>query len=244
MVAITSVSQLPNLEILYDAASGTSFNKTTSITNGTSVSSWQNTGGSTSHDWNSTGGNRPVWYSNVQNGKGVVRFNPAGNTTQTLSINPISYLQSLGGATLVLLYRSLSTASGRRIMTTTNTNGFQWGQNGTQYVGGFSGATFTVDGHTVDTNFHHIILTFDGTKADNATRLKARLDGSDVTLTFSGTVNTTTNASASTFYGGVDSNDSSGYFIGEIGETMIFTRALNTSEVLSIEQYLTNKWAV
>ena len=249
-LTITSANQLPNLEVWYYADVNTNLG---AITSGSEVVAWNNAGGLTSHPWNSTGGKRPEWFSNIKNGLGVVRFDnntvdvPTGedsDTDESLSINPIAYLQSLAGATMVILYRSLSTAAGRRIATSTNTSGFQWGQNGTQYVGGFSGATFTVDTQTADTNFHHIILKFDGSQTTNATRLKARLDSSEVSLTFSGTVGATTSPSASSFYGGVDSTGNSNYFIGDIGEVIIFTRTLTLSEELAIEQYLTNKWAV
>ena len=253
-LTITSASQLPNLEVQYDAsvASASTFNSGV-ITSGTEVTSWHNAGGLTSHDWNSTGGRRPEWFSNIHNGYGVVRFNSTTSGTPTgedadnneiLSINPIAYLQSLSATTMILLYRSLDTSAGRRIMTTTNTSGFQWGQNGTQYVGGHAGATFTVDTATVDTNFHHIVLIFDGSQTGNANRLKARLDGADVTLTFSGTVGTATSASAADFYGGCDTAGNNNYFIGDIGELLIFTRALTTSEVLAVETYLSNKWGI
>jgi len=248
-LTITSASQLPNLEVWYysDVITNITFFNTYE------VGAWRNAGGLASRDWNSTGGKRPEWFANIQNGLGVVRFDNTtvgtptgedGDNDEFLSINPIAYVQSLAGATLVIVYRSLNTSPGRRIITTTNTSGFQWGQDGTQYVGGFSGATFTVDNQTVDTNFHHIILNFDGNQIGNSNRLKARLDGVNISLTFSGTVGTTTNPSASTFYGGVDSTGNSGYFIGDIGELMIFTRALTTGEVLAIESYLTNKWAI
>ena len=255
-LVISSASQLPNLEVWYDASDGTTnsarFNNNT-ITSGTEVTSWHNAGGLTSHDWNSTGGKRPEFYSNIKNGLGVVRFNnttsgtPTGedaDTDELLSINPVAYLQSLGACTMFLLFRTLSTSAGTRILTSSNTSGFRWGQNGTQWIGGFAGATFTVDTITADTNFHHIALVFDGSKADNATRLKARLDSVDVSLTFGGTVNATTNASASTFYGGVDSAGNANYWIGDLGECIIFTRALNSGEVLAVEDYLTAKWAV
>lgn len=248
---ITSVSQLPSLEIQFDASQLPTLNGGT-ISSGNEVTTWGNGGGLASKDWNSTGGRRPEWFSNIQNGRGVVRFNNAGSTptgedadnNEILSINPISYLQSLSGSTLVLVYRSLSTAAGRRIITSTNTNGFQFGQNGTQYVGGFSGATFTIDNKTVDTNFHKLILVFDGSKTGNANRLKARLDGSDVTLTISGTVNATTNASASSFYGGTDADGNSNFFIGDIGECLIWTKALASSEITALEQFLSNKWRI
>lgn len=246
---ISSVSQLPNLEVWYYADVNTNISF---AAGGVEISAWDNAGGLSSHAWNSTGNKRPEWFSNIHNGLGVVRFNNSGatpsgedaDTDESLSINPIAYLQSLSGATLILLYRSLSTSAGRRIITTTNTSGFQWGQNGTQYVGGFSGATFTVDSQTVDTNFHHIVLNFDGSQATDATRLTARLDGSPISLTFSGTVGTTTSPTANTFYGGVDTTGNSGYFVGDIGELIIFTRTLKSGEILAVEQYLSNKWGI
>lgn len=252
-LTITSASQLPNLEVWYDASASlsTTFNAGV-IASGTEITSWHNGGGLSSHDWNSTGGKRPEWFSNIQNGKGVVRFNNTGvtpsgedaDTDELLSINPIAYLRSLSGCTMVLLFRTLSTASGRRILTSSDTGGFQWGQNGTQWLGQFSGGAFTVDNITADTNFHHVIMTFDGSKTGNTERLKIRLDGSDTPVTFSTNVNAATNASASTFYGGVDATGNSGYWIGDLGECMIFTRALSFSEELAIEGYLTTKWAV
>lgn len=246
-LVITNVNQLPNLEVWYNASSGTSFNKTSSVANGTNITSWQNTGGTTSHDWNSTGGNRPVWYSNIKNSQGAVGFNLAGNTTQYFTINPVTYINSLSGATLIILYQMTSTASGIRYITSTDVGGFQFGQNGTTLIGGFSGATFTINSIPADTLWHHIIITFDGSKPDNSTRLKARLDGSDVALTITGTVNNATSGSAAYFFGGstgTGANSASNFFIGYLGETMIFTRALTTNEILAIEQYLTNKWAV
>lgn len=244
---IRSVTQLPSLEVWYDGAYNSNFNKTTSITSGTEVTSWQNGGGLTSHDWNSTGGKRPEWFSSVQNGLGVVRFNAAtddADTDELLSINPVAYLQSLSGVTMALLFRTLSTSAGRRILTTTNTGGFQWGQNGTQWIGGMAGGAFTVNSITADTNFHHIIITFDGSQTGNANRVKARLDGSEVSLTFSTNVNPTTSAAAADFYGGVDTTGNSNYWNGDVGELLIWTRALNINEVLAVEDYLTNKWAV
>ena len=249
-LTVTSAAQLPNLEVWYYSDVNTNLG---GIASGSEVFGWANAGGLSSHDWNSTGGKRPEWFSNLQNGKGAVRFNSPtvgtptgedGDVDEALSINPVAYLQALPATTLIILFRSLTTSAGRRIITSTNSGGFQWGQNGTQWVGTMSGGSFTVDNITADTNWHHIIITFDGSQTGNANRVKARLDGADVSLTFSTTVNPTTSASASTFYGGVDSTGNSNYFIGDVGEVMIFTRAISSGETLAIEQYLTNKWAV
>lgn len=251
-ISITSASQLPNLEVWYYADVNTTVG---GLTSGSEVSAWSNAGGLTSHDWNSTGGARPEWFSNIQNSKGVVRFNNTGATptgedadnNERLTINPVAYLQNLSGSTMVILFRSLSTAAGIRYITSTDAGGFQFGQNGTQWIGGFSGATFSINNITADTNFHHVIINFDGTKAINTDRLKIRLDGFDNNITISGSVNTATSSVAGYFFGGCTGTNSanvSNFFIGDIGEIMIFTRSLSLGEELAIEQYLTNKWAV
>ena len=239
----TSPSALPSLQVWYYANDGKQFNKSaTPIANNTAVTSWQNAGGLTSHDWNSTGGRRPTFVTPAKNGLGAVRFSPSA--TSELTINPIAYMQSLAAVTMAIVFKSSNTGAGTRIVSTTDTNGFRWGQSGTQYIGGFAGATFTVDTTTTDTNFHHVLITFDGSQTGNANRLKVRLDAIDQTLTFSGTVGTITSASASTFYGGLDSTGNSNYWDGDIAELMFWTRALNSGEISTVENYLTTKWAI
>ena len=253
----TAPSSLPNIEVYYDGSANTTttFNNG-SIASGMEITSWHNYGVLPSHDWNSTGGQRPEWYSNIQNGLGVVRFNstttgsPSGedaDTNENLTINPVAYLQSLPAATMILVFRSLSANSGTRYTCSTDTSGFQWGQNGTTWTGGFAGATYTVDSITADTNFHYVVISFDGSQTGNANRLKVRLDSIDSTLTFTGTVGTITSAVAKYFYGGATGNATgatSSYWIGDIGELMIFTRSLSASEIITIENYLSTKWAL
>jgi hypothetical protein len=239
----TQPNTIPNLNVWYYANDGLQFNKSsTPIANNTNVTSWQNAGGLTSHDWNSTGGKRPTFFTPVKNGLGAVRFSPSA--TSSLTINPIAYMQSLSAVTMAILFKSSNTAAGTRIVSTTDTNGFRWGQNGTQWIGGFAGATFTVNTNVADTSWHQVLLKFDGSQTGNTNRFQARLDSTNLTLTFTGTVANTTSPTASTFYGGVDSTGNSNYFDGDIGELMFWTRALSSGEISTVEQYLKTKWAL
>lgn len=239
----TTPAALPSLQVWYYADDGKQFNKSaTPIANSTAVTSWQNAGGLASHDWNSTGGKRPTFITPAKNGLGAVRFSPSA--TSELTINPIAYMRSLAGVTMAIAFKSSNTGGGTRIVSTTDTNGFRWGQSGTQWLGGFAGATFTVDTVTADTNWHHIILNYDGSQTGNANRFQARLDGTPLSLTFTGTVGTITSATATTFYGGLDSTGNSNYFDGDIGELMFWTRTLAPGEISTVENYLTTKWAI
>ena len=129
-------------------------------------------------------------------------------------------------------------------LTSSDVGGFRFFHNGTNWGVSTSGGTgtSTVPGDT--TKFHIYSLIFDGTQADNATRLKFRYDGADQTMSFSGTVGTTTSASAARFYVGVDSTGAAKFFNGDIGEIVMFTRTLNTSEILNTEAYLKYHWAL
>lgn len=253
-LTITSASQLPNLEVWYNASDGKYINAngTGTPTDGTGVNNWYNAGGLTSHVWNTqNSSNFPIWRSPVQNNLGIVRFNVPSGTTQFLTINPVAYIQSLAGATMAIVYRSSSIASGIRYCTSTDVGGFQWGQNGIQLVGGFSGATFSVDSLSADaTDFHHIIIKFDGSQTGDLNRLKLRLDGSNVNITItSGAVNAATSSTSKYFFGGCTgtgsgANAQSNFWVGDIGEVLIWTRALRNGEILAVEDYLTNKWAI
>ena len=254
---ITSVAQLPNLEVGYIAGSidANTFNSGL-ITSGTEITSWHNAGGLSSHDWNSTGGQRPEWYSNLQNGHGVVRFNgttsgtPTGedaDNNENLTINPVTYLQSLAGVTQIIAFRNLSAVNSIRYCCSTDTHGFEWGQNNTTWIGGFAGATFTVNTLVADTNFHIVTLWYDGSQTGNANRLKVRLDGVPTTLTFTGTVAATTSGATKYFYGGAtgtSSSNQSNFWIGDIGDLFIWTRTLTSPELFAAEDYLMNYWAV
>lgn len=256
-LTISNTNQIPNLEVGYTAAviDSTTFNSGL-ITSGTEITSWHNAGGLSSHDWNSQGGKRPEWFSNIKNGLGVVRFNgttsgtPSGedaDTDESLTINPVSYLQSLSGVTQIIVFRSLSTAAGVRYCCSSDVNGFQWGQTGTTWIGGFAGATFTVDTLVADTNFHFATLWFDGSQSGNANRLKVRVDGTPATLTFTGTVNSATSSAAKYFYGGATGTSASNqtnFWVGDIGELFIWTRTLGAAELLAVEMYLKNRWSI
>lgn len=84
-----------------------------------------------------------------------------------------------------------------------------------------------------DTNWHHVALVFDGTLSGNANRLKAYVDGVQRTLTFKGTVQTTTTTNTAPFYIGRVAGE---YSNGQIDDTWLYARALSTAEVQDLAQ--------
>jgi hypothetical protein len=238
---ITDPTKLVNLQVWYNADISNTTNFGTAPANGGDVTAWKDRSG-TGHDANQSGNNsvKPNWYQNVQNGLGVLRFN---GTSESLNINPIAFMQSLSGFTMMVVAKA-SSLSVTSDLTSSDVGGFRIFHDATHWGVSTSGGTgtSTVTGDT--TKFHIYSLIFNGAAADNANRLKFRYDGADQSMSFTGTVGTTTSATAARFYMAVGSTGSANYFNGDIGEIVMFTRTLNSSEILNTEAYLKYHWAL
>ena len=239
---ITNPNVLPNLQIWYNADVSNTTNFNVAPANGDDVSQWKDRSG-TGHNANQSGNAsvKPNWYSNIQNGYGIIRYN---GSSESLNVNPVSpWLISQAGFTLLVVAKASSLASASDL-TTSDVSGIRIFHNGTNWGVQTSGGTgtSTVTGDT--TKFHIFTLIFDGSQPDNATRLRFRYDGADQALSFSGTVGTTTSASATKLYLGVGSTGSANYFNGDMGEIIMFTRSLNTNDLLATEEYMKYHWAL
>ena len=244
--SISSPDFLPNLEVWYNAdiANATNFGNNIPV-NGGDVSPWKDRAAG-SKDLNKSGNNsvKPNWYANqagVGNTFGVIRFN---GTSESLDINPITWMQSLSGFSLFVVAKASTVGISSRTICSTNTGGFQISHNSSNWrveAGGCSGVS-TVTGVGDTSKFNIYSLIFDGTGVGNTGRLKFRYNKVPQTLTYTGTAATITSASASTFYVGVGSLGNSQYFNGDIAEIIMFKRAINSSEAGGVESYLTSHW--
>lgn len=238
-VAPPSLESLANLEVWYnaDVANATNFNVAPS--DGADISQWKDRSG-TGHNANQAGNAsvKPNWYANVLNGLGVVRFN---GTSESLTINPIAFMQNLPGFTLFVVAK-LTSSSGARSLSGTDQGGFRIHTDGSIWKVTTSGGTGTSTAAVDTTQFHVFGLIFDGAASDNTGRLKFRYDRAQQNLSFTGTVGATTSATATTFY--VGQTNVGEYFQGDIGEMLMFTRALSESDIINVENYLTNHWAL
>ena len=93
-------------------------------------------------------------------------------------------------------------------------------------------------------------MVFDGSQTGNANRQVFRYDNAAKTLTFTGTIGTTTGTPNYWYFGGDNRSGAAGgalastYMDGYIGEVMIWTRALSTAEQTTVESYLYQKWGL
>ena len=100
------------------------------------------------------------------------------------------------------------------------------------------------------TKFHSYGIVYDGNQTGNANRLRLIYDGTQQSLTFTGTIPANTGAENYMFFGGDNRSGGSGgalggtFMDGYIGEVMIWTRALTSAELINVNGYLTTKWNV
>jgi len=247
---IITPNQIPGLNLWYDASvSNSAYIQTTggaAPTNTQPVEKWIDKQGA-GRDANQTSGTRqPTWRSNQQNGYGAILFD---GSNDVLTLNPIgSWALSLPGQTTYIVIKA-NALTGIPRVTSTNTGGYQFFWDtywGVETAGGRAKSLNA--GNT--TNFKYMGQILDGTQTDanitiqNNKRLKFRVNGVEQSLTFSANVGTATSGSATGLFVGGDSQPPSNPFSGYIGEMMIWTRTLTFTEILSVETYLSDKWAI
>lgn len=230
-----------SINVWYDAsATPTPF--TPNGNDGTGITQWSDSS-SAARNANPSGGGtapRPIVKTNQLNGYRIVRFD---GVAQNLQVSNTTWAQSLPGFTIIALAK-FSSLTGTRTLTSTDQNGFKIFFDGTYMAVQTSGGTgtSTITGDT--TNFHIFTLVFDGTQSNNAGRLVFRYNKVPQTLTFTGTVGSTTSATASKFNVGWYSTGASEYWAGDLAEVELYTRTLTSQELSTAENYLTSHWGL
>mgnify|MGYP006403586913 CR=1 FL=1 len=204
---------------------------------GSQITQWTDQS-SFSHNLNATGGNKPKWENTdaPNSTPGYVYYD--GTDCQT--INPIANLASVDKVTMLIAFKVYG-STGFVINGEDQEVGiFSDPAKVSATMGGaISGTVYTplaADTWTVAT------IIFDGTQTGNANRLKLRLNSVDQTLTFIGTVPTTTSASTNSIYVGCDSNGTNFSEQG-VGAVYLFIGdTLSAVEIQNVENLLTNTW--
>ena len=242
--------QIPDLNLWYDASvSNVLYIENTSggaPTDTQAVQKWIDKKGNGRDANQTTGTRQPTWRSNQQNGLGAILFD---GSNDVMTLNPIgSWALSLPGQTTYVVIKANALTGIPRVIAT-NTGGYQFFWDtywGIETASGRAKSAFA--GNT--TNYQYMGMIFDGTKTDantttqNNLRLKMRINGIAQSLTFSANVGTATSSSATGLFVGGDSQPVSNPFSGYIAELLIWTRTLTSSEILAIETYLKEKWAL
>lgn len=243
---ITIPSQIPNLNLWYDASVATATNFNPVPTDGGVVTAWVDKLGNGRDANQASASRKPLWKANLKNGLGAIQFD---GTNDVLTLNPIAWSLSLTGQTTYLVFKPLATTDQMHIQAT-NTGGFSFFISSSNWTAETAGGVAVSDSGVDTTNFHYMGMIFDGSQTDanqttqNNLRLKLRYDGAQKNLTFSANPGTATSGSANTLNVGADDSGSANFFNGYLGEIMIWTRTLSTTEITQVETYLKNKWGL
>ena len=227
---------LIDLQVWYDAADTATF--TPSPSDESSITQWRDKS-VLAHNANSTGSKKPTYENTtLQAGYGYIEFD---GVNDLLSVNPFTQLQNKSGYT-VFLVSKLADTTGIQYFTETNQNDLRMNSNGTTMEVGMQGAVATVASEA-NTNWSVHTIVFDGTQTGNAARLVYRKNKTAKTLSFTGTVAATTNASNTHFYIGNSGSEASP-MQGFVAELILFDKTLTATEYANVENYLTTKWGL
>ena len=239
----------PTLEIYFQGDLPTFYIPTAN--SGDTFTQWVDSS-SSAHNANPIGGGAtpsPEWWSNVQNGLGGTYFN---GTTDGLSVNPLTDLQSKSGQTIILVAKSLNSSATSQYIQggidgNTGLNASYIRQSGSTYNVAVGGGFAT--GGVVDTNPHILSYVFSGTGVSNQDKLQFRIDGSGQTLNYITNVGTTTAINLTYLFLGVSYTSATAgstqfFYNGFLFDVLVYSRALSSSELNAIESYLSNKWAI
>jgi hypothetical protein len=200
------------------------------------VGTWRDKSGNSRHFTSSTDARRPTIKLSTHNGKSSVLFD---GTDDTMTLTA-TFLSSLAGYTIFMV-RQWQTPSGTGASLTANLVIPDYVALPTTRRT-YSGSSAYGEASTFTTNTEIVTVIYDGTQSTNATRLVRRLNGTQATLSFTGTIPATTGTHTSMILGG--QFDGSVVFKGYMLEIIILTSTATLSTVQNVERYYGAKWGI
>ena len=231
-------SSITDLEIWYDGTDTSTF-VPTGIMDEDPINQWNDKSGN-QHNLNFSGGNNKPSFesSDLQNTHEYVQFADG----DLMSINPITALSGATAFTVFVIARTSDISTNDpQILTSTENDELriQIASNGAVSFQAATGNVSTTATSTVaQDDWYVFTLVYNGTN-----NIVGRVnDGSTVVAGGAAAGPSALNAGSTYLY--VGGNSSGGTFIGDVGEVIMFKRALNSTEYANIENYLINKWGL
>lgn len=225
-VAAFSPTDIAGLQLWLDAADAATF----TFSSGTVVSQWNDKSGNTRHVAQGTVARQPD-RSGSQNSKATVVFDGAGVNADGLASAPITLAQAVT-VFMVLKYDDADT-NNRQALGNGNTTPTIYTTGGIWAI--YAGTNLS-SGVSDDANYHYMTAVFDGGSSS------LRKDGTQIA---SGNIgaNGWSTKRIPIGYDGPDASDGSAWD-GAIGEVIIYSTSLGTTDRNSVEAYLAAKWAI
>lgn len=220
------------------------------LSNDDPVSTWADLSGN-SNDFTSTTTLRPLYKTNIQNGKPVVRFDGVndfmekatptgldGGTGMTIFIimkNPAITLNCL-------LAKWDYQTQGSWMWTTFSTDETRM-YTATVLNDGGSAYNTTTNADMTNT-FYLLEMVYDGSQGTAANRVKIYKNTTLSTVSATGTLVTSLLSATSTLKVGRAGGSLGWYFTGDIGEVLIYDSALSDVNRGLVETYINGRWAI
>lgn len=230
-VAPFSPTNITNLYLWLDASDATTF----TYSSGTVVSQWNDKSGNAYHATQSTVANQPSRVTSPSTGVDFDGSNDVLSTTA--SFNGSAFTTFIvardynAGATII------GTGSGGTDLywPYTQATTLYW-QIGTAY-----GLNSSI---TYPTGLSSLEVRYDGGGSTNADKMKGRFNGSEITLTFTGTMPTTISRSGQTTSIGAYNTTPILAFSGIVSEIISYSKVLSGTELTQVRDYLSTKWSI
>lgn len=232
---VNTVPVVDHLVAWFDAADANTITESSG-----DVSQWDDKSGNANNASQGTASNQPLLVADAANGHPVIRFDGVDNFLSLPSV--IISGSTLRTAFFVIRRADNGAAQTFFSLTTATSNIFIYGRNPVDIIGSYqisSKRDFT--GSVADpTDF--FVLTH-VTPTTNISTSEMRIDGSNLSVqsTNAGVFNTSSSGTSSI---GRWRSGNPQYFDGDLGEIIIYDKALSNSEILSVESYLAVKWGV
>lgn len=222
---------------------------TSSTTNGTPISSWNDQSGNGNDMLQSTATQQPSFATNVINGYPAVQFDNVSNTNDKMIGPDANNLDNTSGYTFFMVTRPQNADGAARVVVSKRVS-VGVDQSFMQFF--YSGNTFYTDIQTNDNRYHttasfaannNYLITqkFEGTLAA-ASRCKTYVAGSlDITATETNSL--VPNNTSSIVIGSTDATDGRP-FGGYIAEVIIYRTALSDAERIIVDNYLSAKYNI
>lgn len=239
--SVVSLPSTANLLIHFDADDYSSLTMDSS----NRVSQMNDKSGNSYHVSNA--GAATTWPTRVpfyKNGRAALRF--VSSSSQILSRAKITALQGINGLTVFIVgglgggerfYHGFNNSNRTEFLNNLN------GDSDAYAIICNAGSSYGQYNNTTQTLYKGVYI-YDGTQSTNATKLVCKINGTTQSLTFTGTIPSTTEAHASSIFtiGGKFNSPGYDYSNGYLCEMLVYTRALTSQEVTDIESYLSSKW--
>lgn len=215
------------IQLWLDGSDPAGNENTTTPADGTALATWVDKSGRKRNATQATALLQPLFKSNIQGGKGVIRFDGSNDSMATAAFSSaiaVPYTQFVVFKTSV--YKAFNVVLGD--VTTLSAMGVH-GDSTKMYL--FNGAVANVG--ITNTSFNLLYTEWNGAST------QISVNGGATSTVNPGTTRTTLSGLR------IGSNsDLSNPFAGDIAEIIIYNRALSAAEVLNINNYLKNKWGV